>query len=57
MILIIYGLAGVEKTTIATKLRERLAERGHSFRILHSDQFSRNTYDQMYEWVENSDDD
>ncbi|WP_227375955.1 AAA family ATPase [Haladaptatus halobius] len=57
MIVIICGPAGVGKTTVATELRERLAERGCSFRMLHSDQFSRNTYDRMYERVENSDDD
>lgn len=55
MILVLCGPPGVGKTTVAERLRRRLAERDHDFRILHSDDFSRNTYEQMYERVTDAD--
>ena len=51
MILVLCGPPGVGKTTIAERLQHRLRDEGHGFRILHSDDFSRNTYEQMYERV------
>ena len=55
MILVLCGPPGVGKTTIAERLQHRLRDEGHDFRILHSDDFSRNTYDQMYERVTEAD--
>ncbi|MFB6196154.1 MAG: AAA family ATPase [Haloplanus sp.] len=57
MIVILCGPPGMGKTTLATRLRERLAERGHDVSILHSDDFSRRTYERMYDRVVGSDDD
>jgi adenylylsulfate kinase len=57
VILVVCGPAGAGKTTVATRLRERLAARGREFRLLHSDEFSRDTYGQMYDRVAGSDDD
>lgn len=55
MIILICGPAGAGKTTVATLLQERFKERGVDVRVLDSDQFSRNTYEQLYEQVEDSD--
>ena len=54
MIVILCGPPGVGKSTIAPLLRDRLRERGHSFRVLDSDQFSSNTYGQMFDHVDGS---
>lgn len=54
MIVIICGPAGAGKTTVANLLRKRLEEIGLPFRMLDSDQFGRNPYEQMYEQVERS---
>lgn len=51
MIVLVCGPPASGKTTIATRGRERLVERGHDFRILHSDDFARRTYEQMHERV------
>ncbi|NHN58940.1 AAA family ATPase [Halorussus rarus] len=55
MKLVLCGPPGVGKTTVAERLRDRLVERGREFRLLHSDDFSRNTYPQMYERVTEAD--
>ncbi len=55
MIVIICGPAGVGKTTVATLLQDRLGARGYQFRMLDSDQFTRNTYDRLYDRIEASD--
>lgn len=57
MIVIVCGPPAVGKTTVAYHLRERLATRGHDYRLLHSDNFSRNTYDRLYNRVADSNDD
>ena len=51
MIVIVCGLPGSGKTTLATGLRRRLADRGHAFDLLHSDDYERRPYDRMYERV------
>lgn len=51
MIVLVCGPPAVGKTTIATRVRERLAGIGHPFRLLHSDDYSRGTYDRLYETV------
>jgi adenylylsulfate kinase len=53
--LVLCGPPGVGKTTIAERLQNRLRDEGHDFRVLHSDDFSRNTYEQMYERVTEAD--
>ena len=55
VVLLVCGPAGVGKTTVVTALRDRLAARGRRFELLHSDDFSRDTYRRMYERVEGSD--
>lgn len=55
MTILICGPAGAGKTTVATLLQERFEARGIPVRVLDSDQFSRNTYEQLYEQVEDSD--
>lgn len=51
MFVVLCGLPGSGKTTLATGLRDRLAERGLPVEVLHSDDFARRTYDRMYERV------
>lgn len=57
MIVVICGPPGAGKTTVAERAHERLADRGIDLRLLHSDEFSRRTYERIYERVEGSDDD
>lgn len=54
MIVILCGPPAVGKTTVAHLLRDRLRERGLSFSVLDSDQFSSNTYGQMFDRVDDS---
>ncbi|WP_132060208.1 AAA family ATPase [Halorussus amylolyticus] len=51
MILVVCGPPGVGKTTIANRLHDRLRAAGRDFEILHSDDFSSNTYGQLFERV------
>lgn len=51
VIVILCGPPGVGKTTIATRLRERLEKQGAAVDLLHSDDFARRTYERMYERV------
>lgn len=51
MILIVCGPPGAGKTTIATRLRDRLRAMGRDFELLHSDDFSRDTYENLFERV------
>ena len=51
MILIVCGPPGAGKTTIVTRLHDRLCATGRDFEVLHSDDFSRDTYGQMFERV------
>ena len=55
MIIVICGPPGVGKTTVAALLQERLQERGVSFEVLDSDQFSSDPYRQLFERVSDSD--
>ncbi len=61
MIIVVYGGVATGKTSIGKALKERLDEPGRSFNIIHSDDFSKNTYQQMYrkvsEGIENGKDD
>lgn len=50
-ILLFCGPPGAGKTTLAERVRERLAGAGRAFAIVHSDEFSRRTYERMYERV------
>jgi len=52
VILIVCGPPGAGKTTVATRLSDRLDAADPDFALLHSDDFSRNTYDQLYERVD-----
>ncbi len=54
MILIICGPPASGKSTLAEELRKELSEMGLDFSILHSDDFSRDTYDKMFEEVQDS---
>lgn len=51
MIVLLCGPPGAGKTTIATGVAERLDARGAPVRLLHSDEFSTDTYGRMYEHV------
>lgn len=55
MFVVLYGPPATGKTTLATELHGRLRARGYEFERLCSDEFSRRTYEQMYERVVNSD--
>lgn len=55
MIVVLCGPPGVGKTTVADLLQDRLQERGIPVDVLDSDQFSTNTYDQLYQRVADSD--
>ncbi len=57
VIVLLSGPPASGKTTLATRLRERLAARGHGFDLLHSDDFSTRTYERMYERVADADGD
>lgn len=49
--IVVCGPPGAGKTTIATHVRHRLAERGVPVRLFHSDDFSSRTYEQLAERV------
>jgi adenylylsulfate kinase len=51
VIVLVCGPPAVGKTTIATCVRERLARAGYQFRLLHSDDYSRRTYERLHETV------
>ena len=51
MIVAVCGPPAAGKTTLADRLRERLAADGVTVSTLRSDDFSRNTYDRMYDRV------
>ncbi len=51
MKLLLCGPPGVGKTTVGEGLLGRLREADRDFRVMHSDDFSRNTYGRMYERV------
>ena len=55
VVVVVCGPAGAGKTTVATALEVRLADRGRSFEVLHSDDFSTDTYRRMYDRVAGSD--
>ena len=57
MIVLVCGPPAVGKTTIATRARTRLASAGHHFRLLHSDDFSRRTYERLAAAVAEAPDD
>jgi tRNA uridine 5-carbamoylmethylation protein Kti12 len=47
VIVLVCGPPAAGKTTIAARARERLAADGRPFRLLHSDEYSRRTYEQL----------
>ena len=49
MILVICGPPGAGKTTLTTRLRRRLEDRGVAAATYHSDDFSSRTYERLYE--------
>ena len=51
MILVVCGPPAAGKTTLVRRLRDRLAAEGTAVSTLHSDDFSRNTYDRLYDRV------
>jgi len=51
MIVILCGPAGVGKTTISEILKSISDEKGLDFNVMHSDNFSTHTYDQMFDEV------
>ena len=51
MNVLVTGPPAVGKTTVATRLQARLAELGLPFRVVDSDEFSHDTYDRLYERV------
>jgi len=56
MIVILCGPVGAGKTTVCERLMTRLDEKGFDFKMIHSDDFSTHTYDQMFDRVKGSDD-
>ncbi|MFW6376131.1 MAG: AAA family ATPase [Thermoplasmatota archaeon] len=54
MIVILCGPVGVGKTTVSNKLKIRLNEEGLGLKVMHSDDFSTHTYDQMFDKVKGS---
>lgn len=52
MIVLLCGPPGVGKTTLATRVVDRLRARGATIGLLHSDDFASRTYERMYERVE-----
>ncbi|MFP8952108.1 AAA family ATPase [Natrialbaceae archaeon A-arb3/5] len=54
VIVVICGPPGAGKTTIATAARRRLAARDGPVRSYHSDEFSRRTYDRLYDRVQDA---
>jgi deoxyadenosine/deoxycytidine kinase len=54
VIVIVCGPPAVGKTTITNRVHERLAAAGTDFETVRSDEFSRHTYEQMYERVAES---
>lgn len=54
MIGIVCGPPGSGKTTLATRLRRRLADRGCAVGLLHSDDYERRPYERMYDRVANA---
>lgn len=57
MLVVICGPPGSGKPTVATRVHERLTSAGCDVALLHSDDFSRRTYERMYEQVADSSDD
>jgi adenylylsulfate kinase len=53
--LVLCGPPGVCKTTVAERLQRRLRDDGCEFRLRHSDDFSRNTYERPYECATDAD--
>ncbi|AGB36289.1 AAA family ATPase [Natronococcus occultus] len=51
MIVALCGPPGAGKTTVSTRVADRLEARGESVRLVHSDEFSTRTYEQLYERV------
>ena len=51
MIVVICGPPGAGKTTVATRVRRRLAGRSVPVRLFHSDDFSSRTYERLAEAV------
>ncbi|WP_246998531.1 AAA family ATPase [Halosolutus gelatinilyticus] len=51
MILVICGPPGAGKTTIATRVRERLVRRDVPVQLYHSDDFSSRTYEQLFDRI------
>jgi tRNA uridine 5-carbamoylmethylation protein Kti12 len=57
VIVVVCGPPAAGKTTVANRLSDRLADRGHRVRVVDSDEFARDTYDRMYERVTDAGDD
>lgn len=52
MIVLLCGPPGVGKTTLATRVVDRLRAHGAAIGLLHTDDFASRTYERMYERVE-----
>ncbi|WP_083909286.1 ATP-binding protein [Natronococcus amylolyticus] len=57
VIVVICGSPGAGKTTVATRVADRLEARGEPVRLVHSDDFSRRTYERLFERVADGPDD